>query len=69
MKENLRLKELDGRGTRLTDPVLLAREADNRSYMMHLENRFLLLNYNLEAGRDSSSDVPEGIHTGWEFPT
>ena len=45
------------------------READNRSYMMHLENRFLLLNYNLEAGRDSSSDVPEGIHTGWEFPT
>lgn len=67
--ENLSLKELCGQNTRLMDPVLLAREADNTSYMMHLENRFLLLNFNMEAGRDCPSDMPEGIHKGWEFPT
>ena len=63
------LREINGRNTKLLDPVLLQREEDNLNYMMHLENRFLLLNFNLEAGRDTFSDMPEGIHKGWEFPT
>lgn len=67
--ENQNLKELTGTNIRLLDPELLRREAENRSYMMHLENRFLLLNFNLEAGRDTSADVIEGMHGGWEFPT
>ena len=69
MKPNKHLKELDGLRTRLYDPELKRREEENRSYMMHLENRFLLLNFNLEAGRDTSDNVIEGMHGGWEFPT
>lgn len=69
MKPNKHLKELDGLRTRLYDSELKRREEENRSYMMHLENRFLLLNFNLEAGRDTSDNVIEGMHGGWEFPT
>lgn len=63
------LTELNGRQTLLLDPELRRREEENRSYMMHLENRFLLLNFNLESGRDTSAEAIEGMHGGWEFPT
>ena len=69
MKENMRLKEKAGREVSLLDSELKRRENANRNYMIHLENRFLLLNFNLEAGRDTSTDVIENMHGGWEFPT
>ena len=69
MKENLCLKEKTGQEVRILDPELKRREDANRDYMIHLENRFLLLNFNLEAGRDTSTDVIENMHGGWEFPT
>ena len=67
MKPNKHLKELDGLRTRLYDPELKRREEENRSYMMHLENRFLLINFNLEAGRETSDNIIEGMQGGWEF--
>ena len=69
LKENMRLKEKAGREVSLLDSELKRRENANRNYMIHLENRFLLLNFNLEAGRDTSTDVIENMHGGWEFPT
>lgn len=63
------LQEKKGRDVRILDTELLRRERANREYMYHLENRFLLLNFNIEAGRDTSADVIEGMHGGWEFPT
>ena len=63
------LQEKKGRDVRILDAELLRRERANREYMYHLENRFLLLNFNIEAGRDTSADVIEGMHGGWEFPT
>lgn len=69
LKENLHLEEKKGREVRLLDTELKRREDENRDYMMHLENRFLLLNFNLEAGRDFSTDVIKNMHGGWEFPT
>lgn len=63
------LQEKKGTDVRIMDPELLRRERANREYMYHLENRFLLMNFNLEAGRDTSADVIEGMHGGWEFPT
>ena len=69
MSINRNLKALEGRNVRLLDGELKRREDANRSYLLHLENRFLLMNFNLEAGRDTSADVIEGMHGGWEFPT
>lgn len=66
---NAHLETKRGRDVRLLDPELLRRERANREYLYHLENRFLLMNFNLEAGRDTSADVIEGMHGGWEFPT
>ena len=48
MKENLCLNEKTGQEVRILDPELKRREDANRDYMIHLENRFLLLNFNLE---------------------
>lgn len=69
MEGNANLQEKRGREVRILDPELQRRQAANRDYMYHLENRFLLLNFNLEAGRDTSSNVIEDMHGGWEFPT
>lgn len=69
MEEKDILQEKKGREVVLLDGELLRRERANREYMYHLENRFLLMNFNLEAGRDTSADVIEGMHGGWEFPT
>ena len=51
------------------DTELLRRENDNRTYMMKLHNRNLLMNFMLEAGRFRSAEAVEGIHGGWEYPT
>lgn len=69
MERNANLQEKKGREVRILDPELLRRQKANREYIYHLENRFLLLNFNLEAGRDTSASEIEGMHGGWEFPT
>lgn len=62
------LTELNGRQTLLLDPELRRREEENRSYMMHLENRFLLLNFNLESGRDTSAEASKACMEAGSFP-
>lgn len=69
MGEKGSLTEKKGTDVCIMDSELRRRERANREYMYHLENRFLLMNFNLEAGRDTSADVIEGMHGGWEFPT
>ena len=53
---------------RLFDGELLRREAANRQYMLSLSQRNLMFNFNLEAGRDSTTSL-EGMHGGWELPS
>lgn len=53
---------------RLFDGELLRREAANRQYMLSLNQRNLMFNFNLEAGRDSTTSL-EGMHGGWELPS
>ena len=43
------LKELKGNRVAVQEGELLRREQDNRTYLMKLENRYLLRNYLLEA--------------------
>ena len=45
------IMELKGKNVRLKEGELLRREESNREYLMKLENRYLLRNYLLEAGR------------------
>lgn len=47
------IMELKGKNVRLKEGELLRREESNREYLMKLENRYLLRNYLLEAGRYS----------------
>lgn len=63
------LKEIWGKQAVIMDGELKRRENLNRDYMMSLQNKNLLLNYDLEAGRASFSYLPKGIHGGWESPT
>lgn len=49
------LQEKNGIDVCIMDSELQRRERANREYMYHLENRFLLMNFNLEAGRDTSA--------------
>ena len=53
---------------RLFDGELLRREAANRQYMLSLSQRNLMFNFNLEAGRDSTTSL-ESMHGGWELPS
>ncbi len=41
----------------------------NRKYLMSLDTENLLLNFYIEAGLWSNSQLPENIHGGWESPT
>ena len=47
------IRELKGKAVKLQEGELLRREEANRQYLMKLENRYLLRNYMLEAGRVS----------------
>ena len=58
------LKELKGNRVAVQEGELLRREQDNRTYLMKLENRYLLRNYLLEAGRISGIRCKEAQARG-----
>ncbi len=62
------LKMKKGQQVRLYDNELLRRREENRKYLLELSNDNLMINYNLEAGLYKTSELPKGIHGGWESP-
>lgn len=63
------MKELKGKSVRIHEGELLRRERVNRSYLMKLENRYLLRNFDLEAGRISGRGMDLNAMGGWEDPS
>ena len=63
------LKQIKGREVKITENELLRREQDNRDYLMSLENKYLLRNYLLEAGRISGRGMDPNAMGGWEDPS
>lgn len=63
------ITELSGKAVRLYEGELLRRENANRQYLMKLENRYLLRNYMLEAGRYSGRGMDPNAMGGWEDPS
>ncbi|MCM1568030.1 MAG: glycoside hydrolase family 127 protein [Roseburia sp.] len=63
------MRELDGKSVVLREGELLRREEDNRAYLMKLENRYLLRNFLLEAGRISGRGMDLNAMGGWEDPS
>ncbi|MDE5590702.1 MAG: glycoside hydrolase family 127 protein [Acetatifactor sp.] len=63
------ITELKGKEVRLFEGELLRREDANRQYLMKLENRYLLRNYLLEAGRYSGRGMDPNAMGGWEDPS
>lgn len=63
------IEELRGRDVRLREGELLRREESNRQYLMKLENRYLLRNFLLEAGRTSGRGMDPNAMGGWEDPS
>lgn len=63
------INELNGKAVKLHESELLRREEENRRYLMKLENRYLLRNYLLEAGRYSGRGMDLGAMGGWEDPS
>ena len=62
------LQMIQGHSVRLDDPELKRRERENRDYMLRLETRALMLNFELEAGLGGAAETPEYMHGGWENP-
>lgn len=62
------LTELRGKTVRLFEGELLQKENANRQYLMKLENRYLLRNYMIEAGRFSGRGTDPDAMGGWEDP-
>ena len=63
------MKELYGKSVSLREGDLLRREHSNREYLMKLQNRHLLRNYELEAGRYSGRGHDHEAFGGWEDPS
>ena len=63
------ISELNGKTVKLYEGELLRREDANRQYLMKLENRYLLRNYMLEAGRYSGRGADPRAMGGWEDPS
>ena len=63
------MKELYGKSVRLREGDFLRREHSNRDYLMKLQTRHLLRNYELEAGRYSGRGHDASAFGGWEDPT
>lgn len=57
-----------GKRVRIYDPGLLRRREENKNYLLELESEKLLLPYTAEAGLYKTSELPAGIHGGWESP-
>ena len=62
------LKMIHGRDVQLFDGELKRREQENRDYMLRLETRALMLNFEMEAGLAGFAETPEYMHGGWENP-
>ena len=62
------LKMLQGRDVELFDGELKRRERENRDYMLRLETRALMLNFEMEAGLAGSAETLPWMHGGWENP-
>lgn len=56
------------KSTNILDGDLLRRKKENYNYLMKLENKNLLVNFQLEAGRTSFIGMPADMHGGWESP-
>ncbi|MDE7282388.1 MAG: glycoside hydrolase family 127 protein, partial [Lachnospiraceae bacterium] len=63
------LTEISGKSVKLHEGELLRRENANREYLMKLENKYLLRNYMLEAGRISGRGVDLNAMGGWGDPS
>ncbi len=63
------MKQINGKNVVIREGELLRREQDNRDYMMKLENKYLLRNYLLEAGRISGRGMDLNAMGGWEDPS
>ena len=63
------INEISGRAVRLQEGEFLRREDANRQYLMKLENRYLLRNFLLEAGRYSGRGMDMNAMGGWEDPS
>ena len=61
--------ELKGKAVTLYEGDLLRREADNKEYLMKLRNKYLLRNFQLEAGRYSGRGRDLEAMDGWEDPS
>ena len=57
-----------GRQVTIQDQELVRRREENKKYLLELDNENLLLPYTLEAGLYKTSELPSGIHGGWESP-
>lgn len=57
-----------GQQVYLYDEDLIRRRNENRNYLLELKNENLLLPYTAEAGLYKTSELPKGIHGGWESP-
>lgn len=64
----MKMKMVSGRNVRIFDPELRRREQENRDYMLRLETRALMLNFEMEAGLGGPAETPEYMHGGWENP-
>lgn len=63
------MKAIKGKDVVLREGDLLRRENENRAYLMKLQNKYLLRNYLLEAGRISGRGVDLEAMGGWEDPS
>lgn len=63
------MRGLDGNEVKLFEKELLRRENDNRTYLLKLEDKYLLRNYFLEAGRISGRGMDPNAMGGWEDPS
>lgn len=61
--------EIKGKNVIIKEGDLLRREQANRTYLMKLENKYLLRNYLLEAGRISGRGIDIHAMGGWEDPS
>lgn len=62
------IKMAKGKQVTLFDEELLRRRKENTEYLLELGLENLLLPYTMEAGLYKTSELPEGIHGGWESP-
>lgn len=63
------MRELKGKEVKIFEGELLRRERVNREYLMKLETRYLVRNYQLEAGKISGRGMDLNAMGGWEDPS